>query len=488
MSKPVRKMPNLSVFTEDLIENLPVGVMLLDRNGKIIRMNKAQEKASRIEREKILGRTFPEAFPKTLKQGLMAPYLNLINHGISFDIFIDRYIPQYYSKQMTYHVMGSAFSTKNHFIILSGLADELYHEKRLVEKKTKELQESENFLKSLIDSSLNIIISTDLSDRILVFSKTAEKIFGYTKNDVINEKINFLFQDMSFQTKTERKNPSNSLEVLCVKKDRSTFPASLVFSDIKISSGKTIAKLYFLGDLTESKEMEERLMLSEKLALYTELMGGIAHQLNNPLIGVVNFSEMLLKETERKDSKREIIETIAKAGKECLKITTSVMNSIKHPSLTFSKTDINEVLKMSINCLNEQSKEKLKKVSVHVKTASRSLPIRGDSIQLNQCFLNILNNAIQSLPDGQGSLRVETTQDRKRGEVTVSISDSGSGIPKEYLNRIFLPFFSLNKSPKRRGLGLSFAFQIIKNHGGSIRVESELGKGSTFLIVLPSFK
>lgn len=486
--EPLQKKPKSLVFAEDLIENLPVGVMILDRNGKIVRMNKAQEKASKIEREKILGRTFPEAFPKTLEQGLMGPYLNMINFGIPFDIFIDRYIPQYYSKQMMYHVMGAAFSTKKNFIILSGLADELYHEKRLVEKRTKELKESENFLKSLIDSSLNMIISTDLSDKIIVFSKMAEKVFGYNKKEVNNEKIDLLFKDISFQVKTERNKLSNPLEVLCVKKDRSTFPASLVFSDIKIASGKKIAKLFFLGDLTESKELEERLILSEKLALYTELMGGIAHQLNNPLIGVVNFSEMLLKETERKDAKREIIETIARAGKECLKITTSVMNSIKHPSLTFSKTDINEVVEMSINCLNEQSKEKIKKVSVHVKKTSRSLPIRGDSIQLNQCILNILNNAIQSLPDGQGSIRVETTQDRKRGEIKLSISDTGSGIPKEYLNRIFLPFFSLNKGPKRRGLGLSFAFQIIKNHGGSIRVESELGKGSTFMIVLPSFK
>lgn len=486
--QPTQKKPKLSDFAEDLIENLPVGVMILDRNGKIIRMNKAQEKASRIEREKILGRTFPEAFPRTLEQGLMVPYLNMINYGIPFDIFIDRYIPQYYSKQMMYHVSGAAFSKKTYFIILSGLADELYREKRLVEKRTKELQDSENFLNSLIDSSLNIIISTDLTDRIIVFSKTAEKIFGYTKNEVNDEKINFLFKDMNFKTKIELKKPSNPLEVICVKKDKSIFPASLVFSDIKIANGKTIARLYFLSDLTESKELEERLMLSEKLALYTELMGGIAHQLNNPLIGVVNFSEMLLKETERKDAKREIIETIARAGKECLKITTSVMNSIKHPSITFSKIDINEVLKMSINCLNEQSKERLKKVSVHVKTAPRSLLIRGDSIQLNQCFLNILNNAIQSLLHGQGSIRVETIQDRKKGEITVSISDTGSGIPKEYLNRIFLPFFSLNKSPKRRGLGLSFAFQIIKNHGGSIRVESELGQGSTFRIALPSFK
>ena len=87
-------------FSEDLIENLPIGMMLLDKNGKIIRMNKKQEEASQIERQKILGKTFEEAFPKTLEQGVRKPYFKLLKYGTSFDMIIDRYIPQYYSQQI----------------------------------------------------------------------------------------------------------------------------------------------------------------------------------------------------------------------------------------------------------------------------------------------------------------------------------------------------------------------------------------------------
>lgn len=472
-------------FAEDLIENLPMGMMLLDKRGKIIRMNKKQEEASQIEREKILGKTFEDAFPRTLEQGLKKPYSRLLKNGTPFDIIIDRYIPQYYSQEITYRARGAPFSSGRYFILLHEHAEELGQEKRLVEKRTKELEESKNFLESLIDSSPNIVISTDLSDAILIFNRTAETIFGYVKEEVMKKKIDLLFRGGPFSKGSEGKPFQASKELICVKKDQTTFPASMRISDVNNTRGESIAKLYLVSDLTEKKEMEERLHLSEKLALYSELMGGIAHQLNNPLIGVVNFSEMLLKEMETEDPKKDLAETISKAGKECLRITTSVLNSIKDPYLTFSRTDIHEVLTNSVQALREQFGESLNKVSIKTVWGSDISQILGDGIQLKQCFLNILTNAIQALQNA-GSLQIETRYDEIRKNVKIIFSDNGIGIPKEYLNRIFLPFFSLKKDGERHGLGLSFAYQIVKNHGGHINVESEMGKGSKFTIILPS--
>jgi PAS domain S-box-containing protein len=477
-----------SIFAEDLIENLPIGMMLLDKNGKIIRMNKKQEEVSQVSRGKILGKTFEEAFPRTLEQGLKEPYSKLLKKGFPFDVIIDRYIPQYYSKPMTYHARGASFSRNRYFILMHELEEELYQEKRLVERRTKELQESKNFLESLIDSSPSIIVSTDLRDRILIFNKSAQEIFNYKEDDVMKRKINFLFKTLP-PNKNRGKNgayPFTLWEVLCIKKNQSTFPGSLLVSNIKDSVGKTIAKLYLLNDLTDKKEMEERLILSEKLALYSELMGGIAHQLNNPLIGVVNFSEMLLKEMEDEDPRKKLAQTISRGGKECLRITTSVLNCIKDPHLTFSRTDINEVLTNSIDSLKEQFKHNLKDISILSKFDPKILPILGDSIQLKQCFLNILINAIQAMQNGKGNLEVKTEYDEKKNEVNILFSDTGKGIPKELMNKIFLPYFSLQKDPERHGLGLSFAYQIVKNHSGHIRVESEIGRGSIFTIILPA--
>jgi PAS domain S-box-containing protein len=475
-----------SRFAEDLIENLPIGIMLLDRHEKIIRMNKKQEEASQINRERILGKTFPEAFPRTLEQGLKRPYLNLLRHKKPFDIIIDHYIPQYYSKQITYRARGASFSSGEYFILLHEHAEALYHEKRLVEKKSEELEKSKKFLESLIDSSPNMVVSADLTGRILSFNRKAEETFGYKEEEMIKKKIGFLFKEPLFDEGEYRKDSPAHPEVVCVKKDQIPFTASLRISDIRNTTGKPIAILYLLADLTERKEMEERLLLSEKLALYSELMGGIAHQLNNPLIGVVNFSEMLSKEMKDEDPKRELAETISKAGKECLKIITSVLSCIDAPHLTFSKTNVNAVLVDALDTSREQFGEQWHDITLILKVDPSIPTIWGDSIQLKQCFLNILANAIQAMQNGKGCLKVGIEYDERKKEVKILFSDNGRGIPREYITKIFLPFFSLKKAPEGRGLGLSFAYQIVKNHGGHIRVESELGKGSMFTLVLPA--
>ncbi|MGQ9777070.1 MAG: PAS domain-containing sensor histidine kinase [Thermodesulfobacteriota bacterium] len=486
MKKEKAKRKKALSFAEDLIENLPIGMMLLDKNGKIIRMNKKQEEASQIERGKILGKTFEEAFPKTLAQGLKKPYYRLLKNGTPFDIIIDRYIPQYYSQEITYRARGAPLSSGKYFILLHEHAVELGQEKRLVEIRTKELQESKNFLESLIDSSPNIVISTDLSGTILIFNKTAETIFGYAKEEVVKKKkIDFLLKEVPCNKGSGGKPLKVSKELVCIKKNQTTFPASMRISDVKNTRGEVIAKLYLITDLTEKKEMEERLHLSEKLALYSELMGGIAHQLNNPLIGVVNFSEMLLKEMDFDDPRKTLAETISNAGQECLRIIGSVLNCIKDPFLTFSRIDIHEVLTNSIRVAQEQFRERLDRLFIQTLWSPDVSPIWGDEIQLKQCFLNILTNAIQAMPNG-GSLKIATKYDKIERNLKIIFSDTGIGIPKEYLNKIFLPFVSLKKDGEGHGLGLSFAYQIVKNHGGHIDVESEPGLGSTFTVTLPA--
>lgn len=299
------------------------------------------------------------------------------------------------------------------------------------------------------------------------------------------KKIDFLLRDVPCNKGPGVKPLEASKELVCIKKDKTTFPASMRISDVKNTRGEVIAKLYLITDLTEKKEMEERLHLSEKLALYSELMGGIAHQLNNPLIGVVNFSEMLLKEMDSDDPRKTLAETISNAGQECLRIIGSVLNCIKDPYLTFSRIDIHEVLTNSLHAAEEQFGELLNRVSIQTLWSPDVSPIRGDDIQLKQCFLNIITNAIQAMPNG-GSLKIETKYDKIKRDIKIIFSDTGIGIPNEYLNKIFLPFVSLKKDGEGHGLGLSFAYQIVKNHGGHIDVESEPDLGSTFTITLPA--
>lgn len=468
---------------EDLIENLPIGLMILDQDGTVLRMNRKQEETSCIPREKILGKTFAATFPRTLEQGLKKHYMNLLKKGTHFNFVIDRYIPQYSAQQATYRARGARFSFSPYFILINEVEKELYHEKRLVEARTNELQVSDKFLKSIIESSPNIVISTDLDGKVLIFNRTAERIFGYRRRDLIKKKVDRLFKDSTFFS--IKKSRAFRPEVLCVKKDGSLFPASILVSDVENAAGRKIARMMLLSDLTEQKAMEERLFLTEKLALYSELMGGIAHQLNNPLIGVVNFSEMLLRQMEVEDTKKEMARTIHRAGKECLKIITSVLNCFKDPHLTFTETNIHEVLRDSIGTLKEQFGDQLIAISMQTEFGAKIPLISGDGVQLKQSFLNILTNAVQAMLPNGGKLRIGTAINAKKGELLIFFADTGQGIPKEYLNSIFLPFFTVGSHSGRHGLGLSFAYQIIKNHDGRLDVESREGRGTTFTAVLP---
>lgn len=470
-------------FAEDLIENLPIGLMILDQDGTVLRMNRKQEETSCIPREKILGKTFAETFPKTLEQGLKKYYTNLLEKGTPFNFVIDRYIPQFSAEQATYRARGARFTSSRYFILINEVEKELYREKRLVEARTDELQVSEKFLKSMIESSPNIVISTDLEGKILIFNRAAEKIFGYRRQELLKKKIDRLFKDLTFLS--GKKHRAFRPEVLCVKKDGSFFPASILASDVENAAGRKIARMVLLSDLTEQKAMEERLFLTEKLALYSELMGGIAHQLNNPLIGVVNFSEMLLRQMDEEDTQKEMARTIHRAGKECLKIITSVLNCFKDPHLTFTQTDIHDVLRDSINTLKQQFGEKLGAVSINANFDTRIPLISGDGVQLKQAFLNIITNAVQAMLPKGGQLRIETAMNVKKNELRIFFSDTGQGIPKIYLNNIFLPFFTVGNHLGRHGLGLSFAYQIIKNHDGRLNVASKERTGTTFTAVLP---
>jgi len=469
----------------DLIDNIPIGVMILDRQGRIIRMSRRQEQISQIPRAEVIGKFFHEAFPKTLEQGLTRSYWRLLRRLKPFDIRIDRYVPQYYSKVMTYRARGAYLPTTDCFILLHELEEELYHVKRLVEQRTKQLESSNAFLESLINSSPNIVISTDLRDRIVIFNDTAERSFQYRRSEVTGHSVCHLISPSKLKSRAFLP-ISDQGEVTCLRKDGTSFPASLSFSYIADSRGRRLGKLYIFSDLTEKKAMEERLSISEKLALYSELMGGIAHQINNPMIGVVNFAEMLVAQLDEGDVRRQLAQTIYKAGRECLQIISSVLSCLKNPRLTFCHLSLNKLLRQVLHHVRERYLEELQNIELAL-NFSRDLPdVRGDSLQLRQCFLNILANAVEAMDGRPGRLSVHTMYDIRRHLVKVSITDTGRGISRENVERIFLPFYSWPRRQGHHGLGLSFAYHIVQNHGGQIEVQSKPGAGTTVVVALPT--
>jgi signal transduction histidine kinase len=240
--------------------------------------------------------------------------------------------------------------------------------------------------------------------------------------------------------------------------------------------------LAIIRDVTDEREMQESLYLTDRLASVGEMAAGIAHELNNPLTGVVALSQLLL-ESGVPDNMKEDLETIRKEGQRAANIVKNLLSFARSHTTSIQSIDVNTIISEVLNLRGYEHKASNIEVVTHF---SPNLPeIMADRFQIQQVFLNIILNAEQAMKelDRLGNLTVTT--ERLNGFIRISFADNGPGIPPEIMNRIFDPFFTTKEVGKGTGLGLSISYGIITNQGGKIYAQSEPGKGATFIIELP---
>lgn len=246
--------------------------------------------------------------------------------------------------------------------------------------------------------------------------------------------------------------------------------------------GKESAVVHY-RDITEEKRLQQELIQQEKMVAIGMLAGGVAHEINNPLGGIIAFAQLIKRELKVDEPLYGDIEEIESAAMRCKKIVSDLLD--------FSRTssgkkkhwlDINPLIERVIPFL----KMELRSLNINLDTEfSKDIPrIYGDANRLQQVFLNLLTNACQSMSKG-GKLGVKTYVDDNRSWVFVEVMDSGCGILKEDINKIFDPFFTTKRPGKGTGLGLSISYKIIRDHHGTIDVSSQSGKGSVFIVRLP---
>jgi len=223
---------------------------------------------------------------------------------------------------------------------------------------------------------------------------------------------------------------------------------------------------------------------SDKMAAVGSLAGGVAHEINNPLGGILAFAQLMKRDQGRSPNDLESLDLIEQSALRCKRIVESLLKFSRR-----SKDEDRKPFDLS-KCAEDASvlfRAQLKgvpKAQFKLELAQGMPHIAGDSGQISQVVLNLLQNAAQALVDGEGEVRLETSQ--VQGEVRVKVSDSGCGIPSENLARIFEPHFTTKAPGSGTGLGLSIAYRIVHDHGGHFTVESEVGKGSEFTVSFPA--
>lgn len=231
----------------------------------------------------------------------------------------------------------------------------------------------------------------------------------------------------------------------------------------------------------ELQRIQSQLIHSEKLASLGELVAGIAHEINNPLTGILVFSSLLSSDSKLDPSLKGDLELIVKETQRCAKIVKGLLDFSRESVPQKKPSSINGILDATLTLVGHQSC--FHDVSIE-KEYNPDIPdILVDPHQIEQVFINMLLNACHAMPKG-GRLIIRTGIDTGKESIYVSISDTGCGIPEENLGKIFDPFFT-TKENKGTGLGLSVSYGIIEGHGGKVEVQSTVGAGTTFTILLP---
>lgn len=363
-------------------------------------------------------------------------------------------------------------------------------------KMEREIREAIEFLTRLIESSIDGIIATDMKGDILIFNGGAERLLGYKSEEVIGKmNIREIYPPGMAKVIMEKmRSPEyggvgklNSFRIIHKNKMGELIDGSLSAAIIYDERGEEVATVGIFTDLREQlrmerelQEIQHRLSEAEKLAALGRVTSQIAHELNNPIYGIMNSLELLKGEVNPQSPKRRFLDMSLEETKRIADLLRKMLNFFAPDKEERGPTDLNEILEELRIFLARQLRDHNIKVEM---VLDPNLPkLMASSNQLRQVFLNLILNARSAMPYG-GELRFETKKEEEN--VVVRFKDTGVGIPKDIQDKIFEAFFTTQKNKRGVGLGLSVCYGIVKEHQGEITVESEVGKGSTFSVILP---
>ncbi|MDH4196061.1 MAG: cache domain-containing protein [Candidatus Aminicenantes bacterium] len=232
----------------------------------------------------------------------------------------------------------------------------------------------------------------------------------------------------------------------------------------------------------ELKDIQDHLLQAEKLASLGKLAAGIAHEINNPLGGVLIYAHLILEDLQEGSPHYRNLGKIVKETERCRNIVKGLLEFARPKEPEMILTDVNEVLETSVSLLERQAL--FQNITIKKVYAPHLARIVADGAQLQQVFMNIILNGAEAM-EGNGLLTLKTYLDEPGGYLAVEISDTGRGIGDEDIKRLFEPFFTTKEAGKGTGLGLAISYGIIQKHSGSIDVESRVGEGTLFRIKLP---
>jgi len=491
-----KREDRLKVAEDDykrLFEYVGVGVYVSSKEGKFLNANQAlldmlgydsKEEFLKIDIAKDL---YLKPEDRLRFQELIERDGRVIDYEVEFKRKDGKPIPVMLTSHVRYDQDGK-------IIGYEGINVDQSHRKAM----EKRIREAHDFLNKIIQSSPNAIITSDMRGNIILWNRGAEETLGYRAEDVIGKmNIRKIYPDgMAKKVMKMMRSPEfggvgilRSYPIVHIRQDGRIIDGNLSAAIIYDTLGKEIASVGIFVDLQERlameralRETQEKLLQSEKLAAMGKLISQIAHELNNPLYGIMNTLELLKTEVPPESKRRKILDMALSETERLTDLLRKMLSFSKPDEEERQPTDINIILDEILLLVGKQLQENTIRVSsVFSEGLGKVFASRN---QLRQVFLNMIANAKDAMPDG-GTLTIKTFE--KVGKIIIEISDTGIGIEEEYIHKIFDAFFTTKDNVKDVGLGLSVCYGFIKDHDGDIRVSSQVGTGTTFTIILPKY-
>jgi signal transduction histidine kinase len=328
-----------------------------------------------------------------------------------------------------------------------------------------ESQKTSEFLENIIASSASAILVADMKGVILRMNESARKLFGYTDKVAVGTSIaEYLYT------------PGGARSIM--KKLRSPDYGGV---------GKLHTTLRQKIEIEKKLKEAEQIKLeqSNKMASLGQLAAGVAHEINNPLSGILIDASLILEELDEDSTIKNDMQNIIIDTHRCKDIVKNLLAYSRQTEMKRELFNTNDVIEQTLSFLGHHAL--LQNITINKEFSTSMLMCEGDKNQLVQVFTNIIINAAHAIT-GKGDITIRTSRDKPKGKIYIEFSDTGCGIPEVVLPRIFDHFFTTKEEGKGTGLGLGTVKSIIEKHRGKIRVKKTNPEGTTFLIELPLFK
>lgn len=478
----------------DLLENANDFIFTLDHEGKFVYLNNRFRPLTGFEKETWLKKNFSLLIHENEREKAKKNY-QLVHQGRA-RIFEAKIISNISAGYILSFNITPIFE-RGSIVGSMGIGRDVTEQKKM----ENEILELKNFNESIIQSMEAGLLTVDLNKTITSLNAGAEKILGWKENEVVGKHIEKVLE----------------LEEVKILLSNSTRPGSLPYSretQLKIKSGikisigftttdridnqnKKLGTIVSFRDISELKQMQREVIRMERLASLGILASGIAHEIKNPLAGIKSLAQTCMEEFDKDDSRLEYLTRIVNQVNRLDELLKAIVAFARPKTPDRKSHKIIDIIEEVINLVSKKMKNNKIK---YIERIDKSLPnVIIDSQQIQQVFLNLLLNAIDSITD-TGSITVcaehiktsvpkliknprDDSWVKNNSFISINISDTGCGIPEKKLESIFDPFFTTKSDGL--GMGLSIVYRIIEEHHGDINVKSKVDKGTTFTITLP---